>query len=51
MQIFASFSFNFYFYPSRPFQMGLGKIREKTNQLSLALTRGNGQQLSILNNV
>ncbi len=37
MQIFASFSFYFYFYPSRPFQMGPGKIWETTNQLSLAL--------------
>ncbi len=36
MQIFASFSFYFYFYPSQPFQMGPGKIRETTNQLSLA---------------
>ncbi len=37
MQIFASFSFYFHFYPSRPFQMGPGKIGETTNQLSLAL--------------
>ncbi len=33
--MFASFSFYFYFYPSQPFQMGPGKIRETTNQLSL----------------
>ncbi len=37
MQMFASFSFYFPFYPSLPFQMGLGKIRETTNELSLAL--------------
>ncbi len=36
MQIFASFSFYFYFYLSEPFQMGLGKIWETINQLSLA---------------
>ncbi len=37
MQILASFSFYFYFYRSQPFQMGPEKIRETTNQLSLAL--------------
>ncbi len=35
MQMFASFSFYFYFYPSQPFQIGLGKIQETTNQLKL----------------
>ncbi len=35
--MFASFSFYFYFYPSQPFQMGPGKIRETTNQFCLAL--------------
>ncbi len=35
MKIFASF--HFYVYPSQPFQMGPGKIRETTNQVSLAL--------------
>ncbi len=29
------FPFIFNFYPSQPFQMGPGKIRETTNQLSL----------------
>ncbi len=35
MQIWASFSF--YFYPFPPFQMGMRKIQETTNQLSQAL--------------
>ncbi len=44
MQIVASFSINFYFYPSQPFQMGPEKIRETTNQLSLALDHAIPQQ-------
>ncbi len=50
MQIFASFSFYFYFYfdHSRPFQMGLGKIWETTNKLSLAWITDSQVQLGML---
>ncbi len=40
MQILESFSFYFYFYPSQPFQMGQGKIRETTNQLGVLYRTG-----------
>ncbi len=37
MHLFACFSFYFLYYSSQHFEMGLGKIQETTNQLSLAL--------------
>ncbi len=37
MQFFVCFSFYFYFYSSRPSEIGLGKIRETTHKLSVSL--------------